>query len=212
MSKRAWGAWFSFLLPPREWLLPVFFLCGALVGVVLVLLRISNATAYLSEDPRACINCHVMFPQYETWKHSSHYQKASCTDCHVPHDSLARKYYFKAQDGLRHSTIFTMRTEPQVIRMHKAGQAVVQENCIRCHEQLVDGTDLVHGDYQQYLAGDAKLCWECHREVPHGRVKSLAATPYFQVPVLSDPLPQPMKPLREYLEKLTSPQEEKTHE
>ncbi|MCC6758965.1 MAG: cytochrome c nitrite reductase small subunit [Candidatus Omnitrophica bacterium] len=195
------------LIPPRKWVIPVAFICGGLLGVGSFILRISNATAYLSDDPKACINCHVMFPQYETWQHSSHRDKAVCNDCHVPHNSHLRKYLFKAQDGLRHSWMFTFRQEPQVIRMHKAGQAVVQENCIHCHEKVVDGTDLTHGNYKQYLNGDAKLCWQCHREVPHGRVKSLSATPYFQVPHLSDPLPSSMKPLRDFIENMIIPKE-----
>lgn len=178
----------------------------------MVILRISNATAYLSDDPKACINCHVMFPQYETWQHSSHRDKAVCNDCHVPHDSAVKKYLFKAQDGLRHSAIFTLRQEPQVIRMHQAGQAVVQQNCIRCHETVLDASDLIHGQYQAYLAGDAKLCWQCHREVPHGRVKSLAATPYVHVPQLADPLPVSLQPARDFIERLKIPVKEKSHE
>ncbi|MGE0267290.1 MAG: cytochrome c nitrite reductase small subunit [Candidatus Omnitrophota bacterium] len=190
------------LIPPKEWRIPVTILLGILAGVILIVLRISNATSYLSDDPKACINCHVMFPQYETWLHSSHREVAVCNDCHVPHDTAINKYFFKARDGLRHSTIYTLRTEPQVIRMHEEGQAVVQSNCIRCHEKLFDGTDLIHGTYEQYVKGDAKLCWQCHREVPHGRVRSLAATPYYHVPQLSDAAPEEMESLRDFLEKL----------
>lgn len=200
------------LLPPREWIFPVVFVLGLLLGVVVVILRISNATAYLSDDPKACINCHVMFPQFETWLHSSHRQYAACNDCHVPHETMINKYLFKAQDGIRHATIYSLRLEPQVIRMHEAGQKVVQSNCIRCHEKLLDGTNLVHGTYEQYLQGDAKLCWQCHREVPHGSLRSLAATPYYLVPRLPDSTPRSLESLRNFLEKLMSPEMEKENE
>ena len=190
------------LIPPKEWLIPVTVLLGVLAGIMIIILRISNATAYLSDDPKACINCHVMFPQYETWMHSSHREKIVCNDCHVPHDSAVKKYLFKAKDGLRHATMYTLRMEPQVIHMHEDGQAVVQENCIRCHEKLFDGTNLIHGTYEEYIAGDAKLCWQCHREVPHGRIRSLAATPYYHVPQLEDSTPQNVEFLRDFLEKL----------
>lgn len=190
------------LIPPREWLVPVTVLLGVLAGIMIIILRISNATAYLSDDPKACINCHVMFPQYETWMHSSHREKIVCNDCHVPHDSAVKKYLFKAKDGLRHATMYTLRMEPQVIHMHEDGQAVVQENCIRCHEKLFDSTDLVHGTYEEYVKGDAKLCWQCHREVPHGRIRSLAATPYYHVPQLEDTTPQTVEFLRDFLENI----------
>jgi cytochrome c nitrite reductase small subunit len=30
--------------------------------------------------------------------------------------------------------------------------------------------------------GESKFCWDCHREVPHGRVRSLSAYPDARVP------------------------------
>ncbi len=190
------------LVPPREWLLPVVILLGVLVGIMVVIFRISNATAYLSDDPKACINCHVMSPQYETWFHSSHRENATCNDCHVPHESMANKYFFKAKDGLRHSTIYTLRKEPQVIHMLEAGQQVVQSNCIRCHEKLIDGTELKHGHYESVLKGDSRLCWQCHREVAHGRTRSLAATSYYHVPQLNEVAPSQLQDFRNFLENL----------
>jgi cytochrome c nitrite reductase small subunit len=56
-----------------------------------------------------------MAPQFTTWSHSSHREKTSCNDCHVPHGNVFSKYLFKAKDGIRHATIFTLRKEPQVI-------------------------------------------------------------------------------------------------
>ena len=86
--------------------------------------------------PRVCINCHIMTPQFATWSHSAHKSITDCNACHVPHDSFIRKYYFKANDGLRHATIFTLRNEPQSIYIREPGRRVVQENCLRCHESL----------------------------------------------------------------------------
>lgn len=192
--------------------MPVAFILGVFLGIVLIILRISNAVAYLSDDPKACINCHVMFPQYETWLHSSHREKAACNDCHVPHESAIKKYFFKAEDGLRHATIYTLRKEPQVIRMHESGRRAVQSNCIRCHGELLEEVSLIHGDYARYASGDGTLCWQCHREVSHGSVRSLAATPYYQVPRLPDSVPDSLKPLRDFLEESVLPGEENRHE
>jgi hypothetical protein len=45
---------------PRALLIGIYGLVGVAIGMVLVLTRIANATSYLSDDPRTCINCHVM--------------------------------------------------------------------------------------------------------------------------------------------------------
>lgn len=179
----------DFLTPPPMWRVPVIISLAVLVGLGLVVLRISNAVSYLSDDPKACINCHVMWPEYVTWQHSSHARVAICNDCHVPHDNVFHKYAFKAMDGLRHSSMFTFRMEPQVIRTKSAGIAVIQENCKRCHEPLISRVSLRTMTAKTIVHGEGKLCWQCHRETPHGRVKSLSATPNAQVPGLSPVAP-----------------------
>lgn len=87
----------------RSQVLAVAF-AGGFVGLCAYLVYVSKAYSYLSDDPEVCINCHVMGPYYATWQHSSHASVATCNDCHVPHTSIFAKYYFKATDGLRHST------------------------------------------------------------------------------------------------------------
>ena len=156
---------------PRGWALGCFAALGVLGGVGLLLGHVSRATSYLSDEPETCMNCHVMGPQYVTWQHGSHANVATCNDCHVPHDNVVSKYAFKARDGLWHSTVFTMRWEPQAIRLSKRAVPVVEENCRRCHEPVIDEVCL-----RSHAPGDMR-CWECHREVPHGTARSLSATP-----------------------------------
>lgn len=164
-------------------------LLGLIIGLIGFILYISKAHSYLSDDPKACINCHIMAPEYATWSHSSHGRNTVCNDCHVPHDNFVRKYYFKAMDGLRHATIFSWRAEPQVIRMLKPGETVVQENCIRCHDQLnsVVSTAVTA---KQALHGEGKLCWDCHTDVPHGTKRGLNSAPNARVPLAETPVPE----------------------
>lgn len=131
-----------------------------------------------------------MVPQYATWNHSSHREHAHCNDCHVPHNNFLNKYYFKAKDGLRHASVFTLRNEPQVIFIKDEGMNVVQKNCIRCHVNLITDIKLISKatDYQQHRTD--RKCWECHREVPHGRVNSLSSTPNARVPIPESPVPE----------------------
>jgi cytochrome c nitrite reductase small subunit len=177
------------LLPSEGWRLPATIVLGVIVGLGVFIVHISKAPSYLSDNPETCINCHVMYPQYASWMHSSHREWATCSDCHVPHDNFIRTYYFKASDGARHATIFTARAEPQVIRIKKAGVNVVQENCIRCHVDLVQMTSLVEATGRSARMGEGKLCWECHDEVPHSSVRSLSSAPFSLVPRMPSVLP-----------------------
>ncbi|SEJ47814.1 cytochrome c nitrite reductase, small subunit [Cyclobacterium xiamenense] len=89
------------LAPPHKWRPAATVLVAVFFGLGLYLLRLSNAASYLSDDPQACVNCHIMTPQYITWNHSSHREVAHCNDCHVPQDNIVNKFYFKAKDGSR---------------------------------------------------------------------------------------------------------------
>jgi cytochrome c nitrite reductase small subunit len=182
----------------EKWLSPpklrtgLIILGGIFVGLSIFSLYVSNAVSYLSDRPETCINCHIMNPQYATWSHSSHREKANCNDCHVPHSNPVSKYAFKAMDGARHATMFTLRAEPQVIQIKEAGKKAVQENCKRCHWKLNEEVNTLVSATEIH-EGEGRFCWECHRETPHGRINSLASTPYALVPRLESPVPDWIK-------------------
>lgn len=182
--------WIRRFVPPPEWQFPVVILLGTLVGLGCLLVYISNAASYLSDRPGACINCHVMASEYATWQRGSHGRVAVCNDCHVPHDNVLKKYAFKAKDGLRHATVFTLRMEPQVITLNTAAIAVVQQNCVRCHINVVENVTASQVTGGDTHAGGGQLCWACHRTTPHGRVHSLASTPYARIPRLTPVVPE----------------------
>ncbi|HZK08419.1 MAG TPA: cytochrome c nitrite reductase small subunit [Bacteroidales bacterium] len=186
---------FHFLIPPPTWRLPAAIVMGAFVGLGLYTLRISNAVSYLSDRPETCINCHVMNPQYASWFHSAHREYATCNDCHVPQTNPVASYTFKAMDGARHATIFTLRNEPQVIQIKDGGAAVVQENCKRCHLHMNEDVHTVKVSLKMAQQDQGQLCWDCHREVPHGRVSSLSTSTYARVPRLGSAVPPWLKKL-----------------
>jgi cytochrome c nitrite reductase small subunit len=130
-----------------------------------------------------------MAPQYATWAHSAH-KNSVCNDCHVPQDNFFKKYFFKANDGLRHATLFTLRLEPQTIFIKEAGSEAVQDNCLRCHEHTFAGIERLTENIESKKNHSDRKCIECHRETPHGRVNSLSAVPYARVPLLKSPVPQ----------------------
>ncbi len=181
------------LLPPPRWRFTVMILTSIIVGLTLFTIYVSKAHSYLSDKPETCTNCHIMAPQYATWNHSSHRQVAHCNDCHVPHNNVFNKYYFKAKDGLRHATIFTLRKEPQVIFIKEEGAEVVHHNCVRCHSMLLNNQKPGQQTLHQLEHLKNRKCWDCHREVPHGRVNSLSSVPNAQVPLPQSPVPEWIK-------------------
>ncbi|PKL83928.1 MAG: cytochrome c nitrite reductase small subunit [Ignavibacteriae bacterium HGW-Ignavibacteriae-3] len=184
---------FSHIIPPPQWRYPVIVILGIFVGLGFYVLYISNAISYLSDDPKTCINCHVMIPQYATWERGSHGRGITCNDCHVPQNNIISKYLFKANDGLRHATYFTMRWEPQVIRIKDAGKRAVQDNCIRCHTNLIHPLALRSINNKSVEDQTERYCWDCHRETPHGRIHSLSSTPYARAPQLEPSVPEWLK-------------------
>lgn len=183
---------------PRIFVLPLFIVGGIAAGVAGYAFYMSRAYSYLSDDPAACINCHIMTPYYQSWAHSSHREWAHCNDCHVPHDNVFNKYAFKAKDGLYHSAVFTIKGEPQAIRPKDASRGVIMENCIRCHTQL--NTEFVKTgmiSYVQVKEGEGKACWDCHRDVPHTMVSNLSSSPGAIVPLPRSPVPQWLKNIME---------------
>lgn len=182
-----------FFIPPDKWKVPVIITLGVFVGLSGYLFYIAKAHSYLSDSPTTCVNCHIMAPQYSTWFHSSHREVAVCNDCHVPQDNIFNHYKFKAEDGLRHSAIFTLRAEPQVIHIREAGIKVVQNNCIRCHQDLLESKRIQSMTGRTDFITKDRLCWECHRDTPHGTVNSLSSTPNAKAPVPQSPVPQWLK-------------------
>ena len=152
------------------------------IGMFLYVVNISKALAYLSSDPKACINCHVMNTQYATWQHSSHGLRATCVECHLPtNEGVLEKYIAKAKDGWNHSVAFTLNTYDNTIGISEDGARRVQNNCISCHKSvtstLVTNSDKYH-QFDDPGVATGRKCWSCHKSVPHGVVRGLATTPY----------------------------------
>jgi len=140
--------------------LPLILGFTALAIALLVGMYTTDFTAYLGNNPVTCNNCHVMDSAYESWYHGSHKEWAVCNDCHTPH-SLVPKYLVKAQSGYHHVSSFMLGHIPDAIRAKPASRDVVQENCIRCHEETV--APILEGG----MPTD-RYCFECHRDVAHG--------------------------------------------
>lgn len=127
---------------------------GVFAGTGVYTFSYAEGLSYLSDDPRACVNCHIMREQYDGWQKASHHARATCNDCHVPHD-LVGKYTAKAVHGWRHSKGFTLNDFHEPIQILPEDLDIVRQNCRRCH-----------GEFVSHLADDD--CIRCHSAVGHG--------------------------------------------
>jgi cytochrome c nitrite reductase small subunit len=135
---------------------------GVLLGLGGFTFRYAEGLSYFSTDPRACANCHIMRRQYDGWQKASHHAAATCVDCHLPQRFFA-KYLAKTSNGWHHSKGFTLQDFDEPIRIKPGNLAILQDNCLRCHEPMVH--ELVAGSRTDR---DAVACVHCHASVGHG--------------------------------------------
>ncbi len=134
---------------------------GVLAGVGFYTFDYAEGLSYLSNDPKACMNCHIMREHYDSWVKASHHAVASCNDCHVPRAFLG-KYLTKMDNGWHHSVKFTRQNFHEPIRIRPGNLARLQENCVHCHQAIVE--EIV--EHRQVARGAAR-CTQCHRSVGH---------------------------------------------
>jgi cytochrome c nitrite reductase small subunit len=139
-------------------LLAVF--VGLLFGVGVYTFGYARGASYMTDNPAACANCHVMRDQHESWMRGSHGKVAVCNDCHTPPGFVA-KYYTKALNGFFHSLAFTTQHFPDEIQITGRNARVTEKSCLKCHENIVDQIRGSRGHRSDVS------CVGCHRTVGH---------------------------------------------
>lgn len=137
-------------------------LVGSIAGVGLFTFGYAEGLSYLSIDPKACANCHIMREQYDSWQKSSHHAHAVCVDCHLPHDFIP-KMLAKADNGYRHSKAFTFQNFHEPVQLIERSAAILQANCERCHADMV-----CEIRQRGPNPADRASCVKCHASVGHG--------------------------------------------
>lgn len=133
---------------------------GCFVGIGVFTFVYARGASYLTDDPQACVNCHVMRPQYDGWVKSSHRMGAVCNDCHTP-EGLVPKYASKAFNGFLHAAAFTTGHFPDEIQIKPHMRAITERACLKCHAEIVQAIN-VSDDRAGQLS-----CVRCHRNVGH---------------------------------------------
>lgn len=129
--------------------------------------------SYLTSDPAACANCHIMDDHFSAWLKSTHRAAAGCNDCHTPHNFFG-KWLVKAKNGFWHSFYFTTGNFPYPIRITEANHEIVERACRDCHERMtafVDHPVLAaaagSGSQGELMDPQPLSCTRCHRYVGH---------------------------------------------
>ena len=133
---------------------------GLVLGVGFYTFVYAKGWSYLTNDPAACANCHIMQDHYDAWFKSSHRAVATCNDCHTPQNFFG-KYYTKADHGFWHSYAFTTGDFHEPISMKARSRAVTENACRRCHQPIVLAIEAPHAH------GEALDCIRCHASVGH---------------------------------------------
>lgn len=140
----------------RRTLILGILLALCLVGVIGV-----QGMHAVTKDSSFCVSCHVMEPVYGTWSHSSHREIAGCNDCHTDQTNYATKTYTKATAGVQHLYHNTFGSVPEPIRIAQKNTEMVQNNCLRCHQDVVRNLNM----------DSSRRCFDCHRYTPHSNYR-----------------------------------------
>lgn len=133
---------------------------GIMVGLGATTFFYAKGYSYLSDDPEACKNCHIMNDEYGSWLKSSHRSAATCNDCHTP-KSFAGKWFTKGLNGWNHSYAFTSGDYHIPIQVNKRNRDIAEENCRYCHQMVVSNLTF-------HETENSKIeCTSCHRSVGH---------------------------------------------
>jgi cytochrome c nitrite reductase small subunit len=81
----------------------------------------------------------------------------------LPQQNFAIKMITKAQTGMNDTYHEVLRDYPATMKLSPKGKAIVEDNCMRCHQSTVQNTGMGAG---------GEDCTKCHRGLVHGMNKS----------------------------------------
>lgn len=139
---------------------------GVAAGIGSYTFIYARGGSYMTDEPTACANCHIMQGQYDAWVKSSHHAVATCNDCHTPHD-FTGKYMTKALNGYHHSMAFTLQNFHEPIQITGRNLAIAEANCRYCHADVVAAIDTHAAVIAAGQESEPMSCIKCHPSVGH---------------------------------------------
>lgn len=138
-------------------------LIGITIGVGAYTFIYAKGGSYLTNDPSACANCHIMSDHFNSWIKSSHHAAAVCNDCHTP-EGFFPKYFTKASNGFWHSYGFTTGWFPDPIQIKQRNREIANEACEKCHQDMIA---FIESNEDEDENEEEARCIQCHNTVGH---------------------------------------------
>lgn len=126
----------------------------------------ARGASYLTNDPSACANCHIMEEHFSAWVKSTHRAVATCNDCHTP-PGLVPKYLTKASNGFWHSVAFTTGDFPDPLRIKEGNRRVAEQSCRKCHASVTHAIEPEGDPSGRWNPEEDLSCVRCHTYVGH---------------------------------------------
>jgi cytochrome c nitrite reductase small subunit len=142
---------------------------GLALGLGAYTFGYARGYSYLTNDPAACANCHIMTEHFDAWTKGSHRAVATCNECHTPHTPVG-KYVTKAKNGFWHSFYFTTGNFPDPLRITEGNRRITEGACRDCHAEItsaIDPTSAPHGGGADGGSEQQLSCVRCHEYVGH---------------------------------------------
>jgi cytochrome c nitrite reductase small subunit len=150
------------VLRVRVVIITIGVLVGIAIGIGSYTFVYAKGYSYLTNDPAACANCHVMDEYYSAWMKGPHRAVAVCNDCHTPHGFVG-KYATKASNGFWHSFYFTSGNYPENLEIKPHNLKITDQACLKCHIEITQAilNEEAHGQVGK------TACIRCHWNVGH---------------------------------------------
>ena len=181
LAKTYWGV---FRRPSVHFSLGFLTLGGFIAGIVFW--GGFNTALELTNTETFCVSCHEMYDNvYQELKPTIHYSnrsgvRATCPDCHVPHEwtnKIARKMQASKEVW---GTIFgTINTREKFVAMrrelaeHEWARLKANNSleCRNCHDfdymDFTSQSPRAASAHEEFLASGEKTCIDCHKGIAH---------------------------------------------
>ncbi len=175
----------------KRWLIPAVIVLGIVAFFVLPFLSwlVGQETFHATGDAEFCVSCHTMSPMEKAYKedihggNNAHGVQATCTQCHLPHDTAFNYFVKKAQTGIH--DMYVQRfgdldsIDWQAKREHRE-QYVYDSGCLTCHNNLEKATmasnDALIAHKAYFLGSTEDKCATCHKNVGHTNLSDYLAS------------------------------------
>ena len=133
-------------------------------------------------DHEFCSSCHSHAPIGSSYRESLHGGnnptgwRASCSNCHIPHDNALHYLWVKGIHGVVDPTMELLK-DPHDIDWHgnreRREDYVYDSGCLSCHVYLQEKSQAnrkAFRPHRRYFSSDDLTCVECHEQVGHARL------------------------------------------